>query len=442
VAPAGRARAERPAAAWVAASSRLPVSYHLVWAATLTLLAFGLVMIFSASSVVGLFRENPDRYFYFKEQAFAAGLGLFALVVISRLDYRRWRPWVLLLALVALLLLILVLIPGAGRGANGATRWLDLGFLSLQPAEVAKLATIGLGAHLLSLSRGRRRDSAALLWPFGGVVALQCALIMVQPDLGTTIVIALISLGLLWVAGLRAGHWFGIAALAGGAGMLLILAADYRRARFFAFLDPFSDPEYSGFQIIQSLIALGSGGWTGVGPGKSVQKFNYLPEAHTDMILAIVGEELGFLGLGLVIALFVLLTLSLWRLARRCTDPFGKYLVTGCLLLIAGQTVVNMGGVLAALPLTGVPLPFLSFARTNVMVMLAAVGVVLSVARFGPVSASLETPEDEGEQPGHQAAHPTSTGTAIPTQLEPSNVAYLDSRRRHRRSRRARPRAR
>jgi cell division protein FtsW len=412
-------------------------------------------MLFSASSVVGAFLESPDRYFYLRQQGLMAALGLGVMVILSRLDYHKWRPWILLLAVVSLVLLLVVKVPGVGRGVNGATRWIDLGLLSLQPSEVAKLATIGLGAHLLSLGRARDRGSFVLLWPFAGIVAMWCGLILAQPDLGTVILLAIITMGLLWVAGMRALHWFGLM----GAGLplvlFLIMVSGYRKERLFAFLDPWADPSGSGFQLIQSLLALGSGGWLGVGPGRSVQKFSYLPEAHTDMIFAIVGEELGLAGAGLVIVLFALFLLAAWRLARRCADPFGKYLVTGCLLLVCGQAVVNLGGVLGALPLTGVPLPFISFGRTNLLVVLASVGVILSVARFGPDYGSGEdatVPQSRSaghhrRQPG--ANHYPAAGRRSPLRedpaalsWEPANVAYLDSRRRNRRPRRPGPRPR
>lgn len=409
-------------------ASGRPVSYHLLWGVSLALLAFGLVMVFSASSVVGLFRENPNGFYYLRQQAVTAAGGLLALFVLSRLDYRRWRRWILGAVAAAVALLLLVKLPGVGRGANGATRWLDLGFVSLQPAEVAKLAVIGLGAHLLSLRRAQSGSTRALIWPLGPVVAGICLLILAQPDLGTALIVAFVTVGLLWVAGMRAGHWL---VMTGGGLLLavvLILTADYRRERFFAFLDPFKDAQDSGFQIIQALLALGSGGWLGVGPGRSIQKFSYLPEAHTDMIFAIIGEEFGLLGVGAVILLFALFTAAAWHLARRCADPFGKFLVTGCLFLVSGQALVNIGGVLAALPLTGVPLPFISFGRTNLFVVLAAVGIMLSVARFGPVHASLT-----GEAGEDSWSASTSIG-------DPSNVTYLDSRRRDRGTRRSRSR--
>jgi cell division protein FtsW len=281
---------------------------------------------------------------------------------------------------------------------------------------------VGLAAHLLSLPRALQGSTADKLLPLLVVVGIVCVLIVVQPDLGTAIVVALAVLALLWVAGLRARDWVGLVVIGTTLAGILIMSADYRRERFLAFLAPFGDAKDTGYQLVQSLYALGSGGWFGVGPGRSVQKFNYLPEAHTDMIFAVAGEEFGLLGVAIIIAFFVLFVAAAVRIAGRCGDPFGRYLVVGCTVLIAGQAVLNMGGVMSALPLTGVPLPFISFGRTNLLVVLAAVGVILSVARHGP-------------------APPTAATLDLDRQ-ESTNVAHLDSRRRDGGSRRPRPRPR
>lgn len=314
--------------------------------------------------------------------------------------------------------MLAVHLPGMGRSAGGATRWLDLGPLPLQPSEIAKLAVILVGAHFLAAKRARSGSFEGLMWPFGAVVGVVCLLILWQRDLGTALVVGVISMGLLWVAGMRGRDWLGLAV--GGIGLTLvaIFTEGYRRERFLAFLDPFGQAKDSGFQIVQSFLAMGSGGWFGVGPGLSVQKFSYLPEAHTDMILAVLGEELGLVGVGVVIGLFLIFAASGLALARRCADPFGRYLVAGCTFLVVGQAGINMGGVMGAIPLTGVPLPFISYGRTNLLVVLIAVGIMLSVARFGPVTTPVAAP---GER------------------LEPPNVTHIDSRRRYGGPRGARP---
>jgi len=191
-------------------------------------------------------------------------------------------------------------------------------------------------------------------------------------------------MGMLWLGGMRAGHWLALTGTGVAAAMALVLTNGERMSRVFSFLDPSSDPQGSAYQLGQSLVALGRGGWIGVGPGESVQKFQYLPKAHTDMIFSILGEEFGLLGAGSVLVLFGVFAFACWQLARRCSDPMGKYLIAGCGMLVTLQAVVNIGGVIGALPLTGVPLPFISYGRSSLVAMLMAVGVILAVARRAP----------------------------------------------------------
>lgn len=410
---------------------RLSPAYYLMILCSVALLAFGLVMLLSTSSVPRLFDEQKDPLAYVRSQGVMAAIGLLALVLLSRIDYRRWRRLGPLALALTVTLLLVTHIPGVARSAGGATRWISLGPVALQPSEVAKLAILLVSAQMLSAPRVDPRHSRTLLWPLGPIVLLVCLLIFEQPDLGTALLVAGMALGLLLVAGLRLGVLAGLVlsgvALAG----MAILTAQYRQQRFLAFLDPFADPTGKGWQLVQAQLGMGSGGLLGVGPGRSVQKFSYLYAADTDMILAVVGEELGLLGVGVLVLLFGAFTLAAWRIARRCADPFGKYLVTGAMLLIAGQAVLNMAGVMAALPLTGVPLPFISFARTNLLVVLVAVGLILSVARFGPCGEGMCQP-----RPARTARR------AGPHLREPLNVHYLDGRRRDGGARSPRPRGR
>lgn len=401
----------------LASRERLPLSYYCVCFSALLLLAFGLVMVYSVSTAQGFFGENQDALVRLKQQALAGGVGIAAMLLISRLDYRRWRRPIVWLSFIAFALLVAVEIPGVGREANNATRWIDLGPIPLQPSEVAKLALLGLAAHLLSTKRAEKGRFGVLFWPLAGVSGLFGLLILLQPDLGTALMIGVLVFGLWWQAGMRLREWLGLFALSLGGVAGAILLSDYRRERLLAFLHPFADPAGNGWQIIQSFLAMSSGGWWGVGPGRSVQKFNYLPEAHTDMIFSIIGEEFGFVGVGLVLLGFALLVGCMFRLARRCDDPFGRYLAIGAGLLVGGQAVINLAGVMGVLPLTGIPLPLISFGRTNLVVVLAAVGVALSVARYGPVAV------DQRSQPED-------------LESEYANVAYLDSRRGDGRSRR------
>jgi len=401
-----------------------PVSFHMVWIVSLLLLLFGLAMVYSSSSVSGFFESESDGLELLRQQGVVALAGLCLLILVSRLDYRRLRWAVFLTVFVSLGLLVAVLVPGVGRGANGAVRWLSVGSINLQPSEVAKLSVVLMGAHLLSTRRALSGTFSALVWPLAGVAGLLGVLIIAQPDLGTTIMLGVIVVGLLFAAGMRLRQWVGLLLGSGAAIMLLILSSDYRRERFIGFLDPFADPLDSGFQVVQSYLAMSSGGWLGVGPGRSIQKFNYLPEAHTDMIFGIIGEEFGFVGVAAVLLLFFLFAAAALRLAACCADPFGRYLVVGAVLMVAGQAVINVGGVTGLLPLTGIPLPLISFGRTNLMVVLVAVGIVLSVARFCPSVSAAEI--SSGTRRGRVAGE------------ESSNVTYLDRRRRHGRPRCAR----
>ncbi len=226
----------------------------------------------------------------------------------------------------------------------------------------------------------------SFLLPFGAMGLVLCGLVVWENDFGTAIIITGLVIGMLWLAGMKTKDWLlltGGGALA-GACLVLVVARGKFTDRFMAMLDPWADPHATGYQLKQSLLALGRGGWFGVGPGRSVQKYDYLPEAHNDMIYAILGEEFGFMGAGAVLVLFMLFAVACWRLARRCKDPMGKYLIAGCGMIITLQAAINIGGVVGAIPLTGVPLPFVSYGCNSLMVMLVAVGLVLAVARRAP----------------------------------------------------------
>ena len=396
---------------------RLSWAFHGTWILAVVLTCVGMLMIYSVSTAQGFFADNALALSRIQDQGVAALLGLAALLVLSRLDYRRSRSVIMALTIMVFGLLVAARIPQLGREANGAARWLDIGPLSVQPSEIAKLVMVGLAAHLLSTPRAMKGRFGVLFWPLAPVAAMAAGLILLQPDLGTALMVAVIVMGLWWQSGMPLKEWITIA----GVGLLLvavaILMSDYRRERFLAFVDPFKDPQGDGWQIVQSFLALSSGGWWGLGPGRSVQKFNYLPEAHTDMIFSIIGEEFGFIGVGLLLLAFVVLMVSVFRVAARCTDPFGRYLAGGVGLMIAGQAIVNLGGVMGVLPLTGIPLPFVSFGRTNLVMMLAGIGVVLAVGRYGPVRVPIETDSLEGE--------PLTPERGF------SNVTYLDRRRRN-----------
>jgi cell division protein FtsW len=360
-------------------SPRAHFEYHLLVLVTLGLVAFGLVMVYSASSARAMLAAGDPAY-YLKRQALYALLGLAALALFSRLDFRalRFAGGPLLGASFVLLVAVLAL----GTEVNGARRWLSTGVLDFQPSELAKLA-LALWVAALLARRPAPASLGELLRPLGLVVGLACGLVLVEPDLGTAIAIAVMTIAMLVVAGTP------LRVLAGGGGIAagILLAAiwlePYRRARLFSFLDPWQDPDGAGFQSVQAMIALGSGGFFGVGLGESVQKVYYLPEASTDMIFAIVGEELGLLGSLGVIGAFALFGYAGFNVALRCRDPFGKVLGTGLTALICGQAAVNMSAVLGILPLTGIPLPFVSYGGSSLVVGLTSVGVLLNIAVNG-----------------------------------------------------------
>lgn len=396
---------------------------HMLWVVAFALTAFGLLMIYSVSTAQGFFSQSSLAVGRLRDQGLAFGIGSLALLVCSRLDYRRLRRPIVAGFLVSLLLVVATRIPHLGVAGNGATRWLALGPVTLQPSEIAKIAYVCMAAHLLTTPRVLNEEGSCrkLLIPLAPLAAAGGFLILLQPDLGTALIIALVVLGMWWQAGMPLRYWFGAAALSVLVVALAIWGSDYRRARFLTFLDPFKDPQGTGFQTIQSFLALARGGWWGVGPGRSIQKFNYLPEAHTDMIFSIVAEEFGFVGVGLLILAFGILILSIFRVAIRCHDPFGRLLAGGIGLMIGVQTVINLGGVTGMLPLTGVPLPFVSYGRTNLVVMFAGLGLVLAVARFG-FSSLGGVPESSCPRSSH-------------VMKDSDNVTYLDIRRRYRRPR-------
>jgi cell division protein FtsW len=366
---------------------------------TLGLVAFGLVMVYSATSAAAALGDGDPGY-YLKRQGFYALVGFGLLLVMSRLDYRALRTLAPPLVLVSLGLCAAVLV--VAQPINGARRWFQLGPASFQPSELAKLAVaVWIAAYL-----ARRRPPSTLkelARPIGLLVGLFCGLIILEPDLGTTISLTLMVTAVLLVAGVPFRTLAGGVAIMGSLGALAIWLEPYRRDRFTAFLDPWSDPQGSGFQTVQALVGLGSGGLFGRGLGESVQKVFYLPEAHTDMIFAIVGEELGLVGAFAVIAAYAVFAYAGLRVALRCKDPFGKLLAAALTTLVAGQAAVNLAAVLALAPLTGIPLPFVSYGGSNLVVQLASVGVLLNIARNDRASRRAAVP-DRGRGDGRPRA--------------------------------------
>ena len=356
--------------------SRGQLEQRLLVLVTLGLVAFGLVMVYSATSAsAAVGGGNPSGFL--ERQALYAVAGITLMILGARFDYHRLRLLAPPLVLGALALCVLVLV--AGPQINGARRWLQLGPITFQPSELAKIALcIWVAAHLAR--RPAPRTIGELAKPVGLLTMVFCGLLMLQPDLGTTITLCLMLLGVLVVTGTPARLLLtacGATIFLGGA---LIWLEPYRRARIFSFMDPWQDAQGAGFQTVQAIIGIGSGGLTGQGLGHGVQKIFYLPEAHTDMIFAIVGEELGLLGSAFVICAFAVFAYAGLRIALRCRDPFGKRLATGITALVCGQAAVNLAAVLGLAPLTGIPLPFVSYGGSSLVCLLAAVGILHNIA--------------------------------------------------------------
>ncbi len=338
------------------------------------LTAFGLFMIYDASSYVA-FRDFGDKYRYIKDQMMWVVIGFTALTVVSFFDYHKYYNLALPILLTAIGLLMLVFVPGLGISALGAKRWINLGFFVLQPAEVVKLSlVIYLSAWFSTKEKGR---FLAFLMLIGFVIML----VMLQPDMGTAVVILGLSVILYFLSGGSVLHILGLAPLVGIGGLALILLEPYRAARLATFLNPHQDIATSSYHLRQILIALGSGGLFGVGIGNSLQKYAYLPEATTDSIFAIIAEEIGFVGVTIFILVFLFVIYRGFYISVRAKDTFGKLLAGGLISYLALQAAVNLGAQTALLPLTGVPLPFISYGGSALTVNLIAIGILLNISR-------------------------------------------------------------
>jgi len=347
---------------------------------TAVLTAIGIVEVFSASSVYA-FTTYDNSFWFLERQAIYAAIGMVALVFTWRMRYEVWRRAALPLLAVSVVLLVLALRPTTGTAAYGASRWIAIGPLTIQPSELAKLALIAFTATVVARKGTKVDDWLHLALPLAPVVVLVAGIVLLQRDLGTTIVLVGCVLLMLFVAGVRLRYLTVTGLVAFAASAYLILGTAYRRTRFLAFVDPWKSPRSAGYQLIQGLIALGSGGWFGLGLGASRQKWQYLPNAHTDFIFAVLGEELGLIGELTVILLFGLMIYAGIRIAVRAPDAFGRLLAAGITAWIGLQAIVNLGAVTGLLPITGVPLPFVSFGGSALIVSLAAVGVLASIAR-------------------------------------------------------------
>ena len=359
-----------------------PLEHRILITATLCLLALGAVMVYSASSPLGVLGGQGNGTGEFVRYLMFGAIGLAAMHVLSRRGLTLLNPRLELLLLIGSFgLLMLVLVPGLGVEVNGARRWFAAGPIQFQPSELMKLAIVLYVARYLAEHPKRMRGFRRAVAPMAVLVGPACLLIVVEPDIGTALVVAFSVAALLIAAGMPWRYLAAAAAIAALLALLFALAQPYQRARLTSFLHPWSSKSTAGFQAVQGQIALGSGGLFGVGLGRSVQKIFYLPEAQTDFILAVIGEELGVLGILGVVFLYGMIAYAGLRTARRAVGRYAKLLATGLTSLILCQGILNIFVVLGLAPLTGVPLPFISYAPTNLCVMLAAVGLLLNIAR-------------------------------------------------------------
>ena len=362
-------------------SMRTPNSVLLVLGVAV-LNVIGLVMVLSASSIRSI-DDKGDPWWFFQRQVMWTVLGIAGFVVASRLDYRRWRRFTAPLLIFAIGLLVIVLIPGIGIKVDGARRWLGYGPLTVQPSEIAKLALLIFSADVLARRETEVGDWKKALRPILLVLFTVSVLMMLEPDLASLMVIGVIVIATLVVGGVRVRHLSAIALFAIVGVTTFAFMVPWRRARMFSFLDPASDPTNTGYQVTQSLIAIVRGGWSGVGLGAGRAKWRFLPAAHTDFIFAVIGEELGLIGCMLVVGLFALLAVIGIRTAARAPDRFGMILAAGATAWVLGQAVLNLSAVVGVLPVTGVPLPFVSFGGTALISTMVGAGVLVNVARQG-----------------------------------------------------------
>jgi cell division protein FtsW len=375
-----------------------PLEHRLLLTATFCLLAGGAVMVYSASSARSLLQGQGDGTAYLVKYLAYGAVGLAAMHLISRGGLARVRRLTPLLLVISFVMLVAVLVPHLGVRINGARRWLGAGPLQFQPSEIMKLALVLHAASVLSARPKLARSLKALAGPIIGVAACALVLVAAEPDLGTALVISFTLAAMLVAAGVPLRQLGLVAAVGAFLIFVFALLEPYRRARLTAFLHPWSDAGGSGYQAAQGQIAIGSGGLLGHGPGQSVQKIFYLPEAHTDFILAVIGEELGLAGIFGLLSLYGMIGYAGLRTARNAAGAYAKLLAGGLTSLILCQALLNVYAVLGLAPLTGVPLPFISSGSSSLVVMLCAMGLLLNVAAGGSAHLRAVRERPRGER--------------------------------------------
>ena len=345
---------------------------------TITLALVGLVMMFSASAVMAG-KKFDDSWYYLKRQLVWLTFGLTLLHVVSRIDYVWWKRLAFPLLGFIAVLLVTVLVPSIGEAKHGARRWLQLGPISVQPAEMAKLVTVIYLAGYLARKEDQLQDFTSGLLPPLLIIGILSGLVLMEPDLGTVVVVGLVVGALLFVGGARLSHLLTFALCSIPIGLALVLTSPYRLPRLLTFLDPWKDPLNAGHQITQSFLAFGSGGLFGVGLGEGKQKLLFLPEPHTDFVLALVGEELGFVGTTVIILLFAVFVIRGFQISTRARTPFGRYLGVGITTLIGVQALINACVATGLLPTKGLTLPCVSYGGSSLMTLFIAIGLVESI---------------------------------------------------------------
>jgi cell division protein FtsW len=370
----------RPAARAATTRHALPSNYVLLLATVGVLNVVGVVMVLSASSVVSL-TDYGSAWYFFQRQLMWTVVGIIGFAVALGFDYRRWRRLARPLLLVSAVLLLLVLVPGIGNYVAGSRRWLGIGVWRFQPTELAKLALVLFAADLLTRREAELYDWRRVLRPVVLVVIGYGGLVALEPDLDSAVLLAVIAVTVLVAGGIRLRHLMLVFGSGTFVAALLAVAEPYRRARVLTFLHPTADRSNTGYQIVQSLIALGSGGLDGVGLGAGRSKWLFLPNAHTDFIFAVIGEELGLIGTVLVLGLFVAFAVLGLRIASNAPDRFGMLLAAGITVWVVAQAAVNIGGVVGLLPVSGIPLPFVSFGGSALVFTMVAAGILGNIAR-------------------------------------------------------------
>lgn len=342
---------------------------------------FGVIMIYSSSYIWAEYKYN-DPYKYLKNQSLFFCIGIALMVIVSKIDYKKYFKYSNKILLICIVLLILVLIPGVGTVRNGSRSWFGIGSFGIQPSEFAKLGLIIFTSKYLSNNPNSMKDFKKGVLPILLITLSIFAIIMLQPDFGTGTILVMTIIGLLFIAGLDIKIFlkFGAVGVVGVVGLILI--APYRLKRILSFLDPWSDPLGSGFQIIQSLYSIGPGGLFGLGFGNSIQKHFYLPEPQTDFIFSIISEEFGFLGIVILSALFITIFYNCLKISMKCDDLFGKYLSFGITFGLIFQAVLNLSVVVGLIPVTGVTLPFLSYGGSSLLITMTSIGLILNISRY------------------------------------------------------------